>query len=217
MVKTNKNISRFLSATLSGGAIGLQSCVSESRYLSNPCLEERLQQGKPLIVTIEGVQIPVQNNCKQFGASLAKEFNIGQSASVGNWWQHIHYVKEVQEHRGKIILAGHSAGTDQIRLLAHAFKKTGRINLMIYHDPTYTNLPMASLLKIPSNVDRVIAFYSDDCLLSGRPLQDRDFEDPKKTSYTNFRIHKADHWQVVLDPQVYNYASSEIRRILANK
>ena len=86
---------------------------------------------------------------------------------------------------------------------------------MIYHDPTYTNLPMASLLKIPSNVDRVVAFYSDDCLLSGRPLQDSDFEDPRKTSYTNFRIYRADHWQIVLDSRVHGYASSEIQGVLA--
>lgn len=215
MVKKNKIISNCLSLAMSFGAIGLQSCVSESRYPSNSCLEEMLQQARPLIVTIEGVQIPVQNNCEQFGASLVKEFNLGQSASVGNWWQHLPYVKEAYEHGSKIILAGHSAGTDQIRLLAHAFKKTGRINLMIYHDPTYTNLLLASLLKIPSNVDKVIAFYSDDCLLSGRPLQDRDFEDPKKTSYSNFRIYGVDHWQLVLDPVVHNKASSEIQKVLA--
>src|SRR3990167_673167 len=123
MIKINKITKGILSAALSVGAIDLLSCTSESRYPHNSYLEEKLQQARPLIVTIEGVQIPVQNNCEQFGASLAKEFNLGQSASVGNWWQHIHYVKEAQEHRGKIILAGHSAGTDQIRLLAHAFKK----------------------------------------------------------------------------------------------
>lgn len=215
MVKTNKIVSSLLSAALSVGAIGLQSCVSESRDHSDPHLEERLQQGRPLIITVEGVQIPVQNKCEQFGESLANEYNLAQRASIGNWWQHIHYVKEAYEHGGKIILAGHSAGTDQIRLLAHAFKKTGRINLMIYHDPTYTNLPLASLLKIPSNVRRVIAFYSDDSLLSGRPLQDSDFEDPKKTSYSNFRIYGVDHWQVVLDSRVQSYASNEIRNVLA--
>ena len=215
MTRINKITKCFLSATLLVGAIGMQSCISSSRYSSEQYLEERLQQGRPLIVTIEGVQIPPQNNCEQFGKGLAKEYNLTQRASIGNWWCHLEYIQKAKKNNDKIILVGHSAGTDQIRLLAHAFKKTGRINLMIYHDPTYTNLPMASLLKIPSNVDRVIAFYSDDCLLSGRPLQDIDFEDPRKTSYTNFRIYRADHWQIVLDSRVHGYASSEIQGVLA--
>jgi len=201
---------------LSLGCISGVSCCLESTA-QRQALEEKIRQSENFIVTIEGVQIPPQNNCKQFGASLASQYNLSQSSSIGNWWCHVPYIEQAHKAGGKIILVGHSAGTHQGKLIAGKCKSLGiDIGLMIYLDPTYTNLPLASLDKIPSNVKKVLAFYSDDSLLRGRFLQDNDFES-KETKYSNYRISQVNHWQVVLDKEVYKIAGQEIRKVLDTK
>jgi hypothetical protein len=185
-----ESMAKGIKAVFATGLISLAGLVNagcmipDCRYLmENPEIyEQRIQNGKGLIVAMEGVQPSSGCKATTLGAKMAEQYGWALSASSGDWRRHVKACERVARNGGKIAFVLYSAANDEGRSLARELKKKGvRIKKVIGIEHTYTRAGNIFWGPWTDNVDELVGIRSSGSNWWGG---DRDFNEKDITGNT---------------------------------